>query len=122
MRVSTLQYHKRNVNSINTANTNLLKQHEQLSTGKKILSPSDDPVTSSRIKLLEDRASRAERYNKNAVFADNALLADDTNMKTVTDIISTLNELQIRSGNGIYGKQDRETMGLEAQQLLNELV
>ncbi len=122
MRVSTMQYHKRNITSINNANTELLKQHDQLSTGKKVQRPSDDPVASSRIKLLEDRAARSERYNKNAVFADNALLGDDTNMKIITDIVSTLNELQIRSGNGIYSKQDRETFGLEAQQLLDQLV
>ena len=44
MRISTSQIYDQNIRSIMNNQEDLVKTQEQLATGKRIITPSDDPV------------------------------------------------------------------------------
>ena len=51
MRVSTHQTYQRGVKPITDHQSNLAKVQEQISSGRKILKPADDPTNSARLML-----------------------------------------------------------------------
>ena len=100
----------------------MLQEQMKIASGKRIESPSDDPVGAARIALLENRISRTERYESNAEFAANVLTTHEATMKTFSDIGIRLRELQVRGGNLTLEREGRKALADEATQLLNQMV
>ena len=65
MRVATSTAYSQGVTSINTQNYNLNKTMLQLSTGKRIVVPSDDPAGASRVIGLNQAKARTEQFQDN---------------------------------------------------------
>lgn len=121
MRISTQQFYKQNTQSMTYAQGKMLESQVNITTGKKIHKPSDDPVASARIALLENRLERTERFSKNAAFANDTLTIQDSNMKVAGDIVLRLKELQIRAG-GVIDAAGKQAIASEAQQMLEQFV
>ncbi|MGI9276742.1 MAG: flagellar hook-associated protein FlgL [Endozoicomonas sp.] len=75
--------------SSTTASMN--KSLMQLSTGKRILSPSDDVLASNQILGLNDQLAMLETYEKNIGSAQNSLSMAET---VVTDMVNVLNRVR----------------------------
>ena len=73
MRISTTQAFTGGVNSIQDIYAELLRTQEQISTGKEVLSPSDDPVAATRILNLQEDNALLSRYRSNITLANNNL-------------------------------------------------
>lgn len=121
-RVSTLQYYKRNTDFINTAYQNVLAKQGQIASGKKVQTPSDDPIAAARINLLKERLDKTERYSKNADSAQDALSNHDSNVGSMMDMVARLKALQIQAGNGGYTLNDRQALAIEVRGMLDQLV
>ena len=121
-RISTQQYYKRNTDLINTAYSRLLTKQDQIASGKKVQTPSDDPVAAARINLLNERLSRTERYAKNATSALDTLSIHEGNLNTMNNIFTKLKELHIQGGNGSYSAADRQALSNEVEHMLDQMV
>jgi len=62
MRVSTSQIYNIATLGMNQAQAAVVKTQEQISTGKRVLSPADDPVAATSILQLNQELSRTEQY------------------------------------------------------------
>lgn len=122
MRVSTLQIYKRNVSLMNNAQQSVLTEQQNIATGKKIHTPSDDPVASARITSLNQRLALAEKYTLNAKYASTTLAQQESNLGEMTEALTRLKEIQTRSGSDILHQTAREALALEAQEILEQLV
>ena len=65
MRVATSTAYSQGVTSMNTQNFKLNKTMLQLSTGKRIVTPSDDPAGAARVLGLNQAKSRTEQFQEN---------------------------------------------------------
>ena len=54
MRIGTLQMFRQGVTSILEQQTSLLRTQQQLSTGRRIVNPSDDPIGSAQLMGLSE--------------------------------------------------------------------
>ena len=61
MRMSTSMMYKQNMTGITGNQSLFMKAAEQLSTGKKVINPSDDPLAASRAVMLSQ--SQAEKIS-----------------------------------------------------------
>jgi flagellar hook-associated protein 3 FlgL len=122
MRISTQQFYRTNTNILNNSQQTMLQEQMKIASGKRIESPSDDPVGAARIALLENRISRTDRYESNAEFASNVLTTHEATMKTFGDIGIRLKELQVRGGDLTLNREGRKALADEASQLLNQMV
>jgi len=73
IRISSQQIFSGGISRMQDVNSNLVKTQEQISTGKKVNRPSDDPVAAARILKLNQEVKRIETYERNANLADNRI-------------------------------------------------
>ena len=65
MRISTAQLYNRSIQSVLDNQGTLSDIQTQLSSGKKLLRPSDDPVGASQLIRLTEDIDLLKQYNKN---------------------------------------------------------
>ena len=99
MRISSIQIFNIANNSMADANEALVKTQEQLSTGLRVLNPSDDPVAATKIMALETELSTIEQYQKNINIGKNNLTLEESVLDGVNNLIQRIQELAIQAGN-----------------------
>ncbi len=121
MRISTELLFSRGIDSINDINTQLQKTQLQISTGKKVLTPADDPVASSRISELNQDLNLTAKFQNNIDQVENNLKFEDSLLSGVNDVIQRVRELSINAGNGTLSKEDIGFISSEIKQRLGQL-
>lgn len=99
MRVSTLTLFNIARTAMRNGGAEIAKTQEQMAAGKRILSPSDDPVAATRILQLRDQLGRTEQYMSNITIAENNLALEETTLDGVNTVIQRLQELAVAAGN-----------------------
>ncbi|WP_323752554.1 flagellar hook-associated protein FlgL [Marinobacter sp.] len=121
VRISSQQIFSSGISRMQDINSDLLKTQQQISTGKKVNSPSDDPVAAARILKLDQDLSRIETYQRNADLADNRLQQEESALSSAIDIIQRVRELTVQAGNGSLAANDRESISSELKERLGQL-
>jgi len=121
IRISSQQIFSGGINRLQDLNSNLVNTQQQISTGKKVNKPSDDPVAAARILKLDQDLRRAETYQRNANLADNRLKQEESSLASAVDIIQRVRELTVQAGNGSLSANDRKSISAELKERLGQL-
>ncbi|GEC91895.1 MULTISPECIES: flagellar hook-associated protein FlgL [Brevibacillus] len=97
------------------------KYQEQLSSGRKIAKPSDDPVVAARGMLYRSSLMENNQYQRNATEAQSWLELSDDSMDQATDVLQRVRELLVQSGDASLADDSLIAMGEEIKQLKNQL-
>ncbi|MEA1015923.1 flagellin [Sphingosinicella sp. LY1275] len=93
----------------------------EISTGKKILAPSDDPTASATISELARRQAEEAAWMRNldtaAIFASRA----DTALASVANRVTRASELIIGARSGTLSQENRETLAAELRGIANDI-
>ncbi|MFC3115496.1 flagellar hook-associated protein FlgL [Cellvibrio fontiphilus] len=123
MRISTSQIYNIATLGISQAQTAVTKTQEQMATGKRILSPADDPVAATTILQLNQELARTEQYKKNIDIAENSLNLEETNIQTVVDLVHRIREIAVSAGNtAVFTAKDYQALAAEVDTRINELL
>lgn len=122
MRISTNQVQFRATNAMIDRQAELSKTQQQLATGRRILSPSEDPVGTTQMFPLNELISNNTQLLKNADVADSRLSLEDRTLAGVTNLLHRVNELAIQGNNDSLGAQDRANVATELREHLQTLV
>ncbi|ERS85599.1 flagellar hook-associated protein FlgL [Marinobacter sp. C1S70] len=121
IRISSQQIFFGGINRLQDINSNLVNTQQQISTGKKVNKPSDDPVAAARILKLDQELQRSETYGRNANLADNRLKQEESTLASAVDIIQRVRELTVQAGNGSLSANDRQSISAELKERLGQL-
>ncbi|MAM88120.1 flagellar hook-associated protein FlgL [Allohahella sp. A8] len=121
MRISTQQLYRNGIANLGNAQQELTKTQEQISAGKKILSPADDPVGASRVLRLNQELEQNSQFQKNVDLAQSRLELEDGVLESVTEVYQRVRELAIQSGDGILSAADRNSIAQELRSRLDQL-
>src|SRR5690606_34318177 len=99
MRISTSQIYTIASLGMGKAQAAVAKTEEQMASGKRVLSPADDPVAATNILKLNQELARTEQYKKNIDIADNSLSLEESTLKTVVELMQRIGELAVKAGN-----------------------
>lgn len=99
MRISSQQIFNIANNSMADANEAMLKTQRQLSTGQRVLEPSDDPVASTKILSINQELASIDQYRNNINIAKNDLVVEEAVLDGVLNIIQRVQELSVQAGN-----------------------
>ncbi|AHI27999.1 flagellar hook-associated protein FlgL [Marinobacter similis] len=121
IRISSQQIFSGGINRLQDLNSNLNSTQQQISTGKRVNQPSDDPVAAARILKLDQELSRVETYQRNVNLADNRLNQEESALESATDIIQRVRELTVQAGNGSLSANDRRSISSELKERLGQL-
>lgn len=122
MRISTNTMYQSGITRIGNLQSEQAKLSEQISTGRRISSPSDDPVASAH--ALEISTAK----NANAKFADTRQTAQlklntlESNLTSVTNLLVSAQSSLVGAGNATLSDTERSFIASELKGSLEELI
>ena len=122
MRVSTLQSFNKGLNSILDNQSQVNKTQQQVSTGRRVLTPADDPIAATKILQLQQDQALREQFGKNMTGAEGRLALEETQLAGITDNLTRLKELTIKAGDGSMTITDRQAIAAEVREILGGTV
>ncbi|WP_297517646.1 flagellar hook-associated protein FlgL [uncultured Clostridium sp.] len=121
MRVTNRMMSSSFLNDMNRNLNNMQKVQGQLTTGKLVNKPSDNPFVVARSMQLYSDISANEQYNTNIKDTTNWLDATDTALGQVTDTLQRVRELMVTAGNAAYGTDEKNAIKDEINQRIEEV-
>ncbi|MGE0372688.1 MAG: flagellar hook-associated protein FlgL [Gammaproteobacteria bacterium] len=122
MRVSTNQINLIAMNSILDQQTRVARTQEQLSTGKRILSPSDDPSGTSALIGYRQSLDTITQYQENITAARQRLQREESALGSVGNVLDRIRELALQANNSALSAEDRRYIAVEVRQNLDEIM
>lgn len=121
MRVSTSLINHNNTSSILKKQTELFYTSQQLGTGKRVLTPSDDPVASTLAFNAKNKLANINQYSKNIDYAEKSLRTSEATLDSIHNRLSRARQLMIQAGNDAIGDAGRKTIGIEMREITDQL-
>jgi flagellar hook-associated protein 3 FlgL len=122
MRVSTSMVFDAGVRKVNEQTGSLLKLQQQISTGRRIVNPSDDPVAAARVLELTQSSDVVAQFSRNRDGAESALSLQETQLEGVGSLITRVRELAIQVGNGTLTRENRSAVTAELRARFEEML
>ncbi len=110
------------INNIQVSTGKLDKLNQQLSSGKKISIPSDDPTGTIKAMGYRSNLKEIDQYIRNIDGAKATLDSTDVALNQVTNIMQRVRELGVEAANDTYETNARDAIGDEITQLLDQVV
>jgi len=93
----------------------------QLTTGKRIHNPSDDPIIASRALRFRTNVSEVEQFQRNAGQAQSWMEVTEASMGNMQSIKNTINTRLIQAPNGPFTIGQRQTISAEINMFFQQL-
>lgn len=121
MRVSTAQIFDTGLFGIQRNQISLLKVQNQLSTGRRVLAPEDDPVAASQALEVTQAKDVNARYQDNQGAAKTQLNQVETTLTSVIDQLQNIADRAVQAGNGSLSTEQRGMIAQELKSRLSDL-
>lgn len=121
IRISSQQVFSGGINRLQDLNSSLNQTQEQISTGRRVNRPSDDPVAAARILKLDQELQRISTYQRNTELAENRLDQEENALSRSVDVVQRVRELTVQAGNGTLSVNDRKSISAELKERLVQL-
>ena len=122
MRISTAQLYNAGVSGIDAQQSALSQTQQQVASGRRIQTPSDDPIAASQALTLSQAKDRITQYGDNISAAKDALSLNDSVLSQVTNVLQSLRTLVVQAGNPSLNDTDRASLATDAAGQLQTLI
>lgn len=122
MRISTSQIYESNIGNISRQQSDLLKLQNQLSTGKRVVTPSDDPVAAARALEVSQAAGQVKLHKDAQGTADDTLTSLDSRLGGVGELFAYVRERAIQAGSATLNQADRNAIAQDMQAQFDSLM
>jgi flagellar hook-associated protein 3 FlgL len=110
------------INTINRQTAALLHLQQQVANGRRILTPSDDPVAAARALEVTQSRDVVAQFSVNHSNASSSLGLEEAQLSSSTDIIGRVRELAVQAGNTSLSDSDRQAIAFEMRARFNEMI
>ena len=121
-RISTLQIYRAGTAHILERQADLARAQEELSTGRRLLSPADDPAGAVRVLDIQEDLREVDQFQRNGVLAKGQLSLQDRTLSNITRVLRRVRELTVQANNATQGPEQHAAIARELDSRLNELV
>lgn len=122
MRISTQTLFETGSARISDLQSGLVRTQQQISTGRRVLVPSDDPAGSARALDVTQSQSLNTQYGLNRQYAKESLGAVESTLSAVTSLLQDVKTTVIAAGNPVFTDVERGFMATELQGRFDELI
>lgn len=109
-------------NNISRASERMGAIHSQLSTGKRVNVPSDDPPAAATALALRASMAENEQYLRNIESAQTWLNATEVCLQDLEDTLVQAKTLAVRAANGTWDQEQLQSMARQAEALLQQAI
>ncbi|MFT3057138.1 flagellar hook-associated protein FlgL [Enterobacter sp. 03-F-07-AD-ECC] len=122
MRISTQMMYDQNMRGITDSQSKWLSYGEQMSTGKRVNRPSDDPIAASQAVVLSQSQSQNSQFALARTFATQKVSLEDNVLSQVNAAITSAKEKLVNAGNGTLSDDDRLSLASDLQGIRDQLM
>lgn len=122
MRMSTVTIQHQQRSDILDNQSKLMRIQQQLSSGKRVSAPSDDPLAASQAVLLSQSMAEKEQYVLARTFAQQNMAMEETVLRSSADTIKDIKAVLVNASNGTLSDDDRESLALQLDGLREQLL
>lgn len=122
MRISTNTIYETGTNLMLQQQETLIKTQQQLSTGRRILTPSDDPISAAQVLSITQAESLNKQYSVNRTSANSSLGLEENVLRKVTSLLQDIHSSTVYAGNASLTDTDRKILATELRSQLESLV
>ena len=122
MRVSTSGMFLKGQSAMQRLQAALDFTQRQISSGRRILTPSDDPIAASRSLEIRESIGRLEQFDRNAAIAQNRLSQEESVLGSVNNALQRVRELSLQANNATQSNETRKLIAVEMREVLDQLV
>ena len=116
MRISTQMMYQQNMRGITNSQAEWMKFGEQMSTGKRVINPSDDPIAASQAVVLSQAQAQNSQYTLARSFATQKVSLEENVLSQVTT------EKIVYAANGTLSDDDRASLATDLQGIRDQLM
>jgi flagellar hook-associated protein 3 FlgL len=122
LRVSTYMMFQNGEQAISNAQSQLMQTELQLSTGKQINSPSDNPIGAANVASLGTTVSQLNQYQSNQNEAELQLNQADSTLSSLVNLVQDAQQRLIQAGDASYSDSQRAALAQGLQGDLSQMV
>lgn len=122
LRISTGSIYDLGTSAILDRTRDLVRTQQQLSTGRRVLAPSDDPIAATRILETRQAQEITRQYRENGASAQSNLALYEAALADLTELIHGVKTLAINAGDGALADGDLQGIRVEIEQRYRELI
>ena len=120
-RVSTANMYDSSVRNLSTRQKTLVDLQENLTSGKRVVRPSDDPVAAAQAERALTRLSRIQTEQRALEVQRNAITQAETTLGDAIGLVQEMRQLMVGAGGGALKNEDRKTYANQIQSLQEQL-
>jgi flagellar hook-associated protein 3 FlgL len=98
----------------------LSQAQSQVSSGKRVEKPSDDPLAAGRATRLQADLDATDAFSTNVGESKSWLDASDTALSSLTSVVQRVRELTVQAANGATSDAGRQSIKTQVDQLIEE--
>ncbi len=121
MRVTTAHSYDTTIAQLNKRQADLIEQQERISTGKRVIRASDDPVAAALAETVQNRLSRVQTDQRSIEASRTSMQQTESALAEAGDLILKVRDLMIAGGNPTYGGNDRTALANQLKGLREQL-
>ena len=121
MRITNQMMSKSFLRDLGRNQNHMKKINDQLTSGKEIRRPSDNPFKVARSMQLSRDIGANSQYNENIKDTTNWLDTTDTALEQLGNSFQRFRELMISAGNAAYGSDEKKAIKDEMNEKVNEI-
>ena len=122
MRISTAYFYDRATNQVVQAQQRITESQAQLSTGKKLINPSDEPDRALLIDRFRTSIARQDALKTNLNTQDRRLSSQETAINSSVELMLRFKELTVQASNDSLAPSDRQAIAVEMVNLRAQLL
>lgn len=122
MRISSGMLFDSGVAALGKLSAQLLQTQQQLSTGRKVMTPADDPVAAVGILQANQALAMTEQYKKAHDSANSTLSFAESQLKSAGSILSEARTLVVQAGNPGLSDADRKSIAAQLRSDFEQLL
>ena len=121
-RISTFMITQRSIDAMLRQQGKVSDTQQQISTGRRVLTPSDDPASAARVLNLNGALGTVQQYLNNADRAQSRLETEEGVLVGVGNALQRANELAIQGNNAPLSVTDKQAVAAEVRQLQAQIL
>ncbi len=121
-RISNHMMYGQSSKRLSTLQAQLSKTIEHVSSGKRILTPSDDPVAAARALDLKQGQSMNTQFASNRGNAEDSLTLQESTLNSFGTRLQDIQTLIVYAGDGVHGEEQLRVIAEEIRSIRDEMV
>jgi flagellar hook-associated protein 3 FlgL len=113
MRISTSTLFEAGAAKISDLQSTLVRTQQQISSGRRLLTPSDDPVAAARALEVTQSQSANAQYGVNRASVKGSLEQEESVLQSATDLLQDIKTMTVNAGDPSLDNSQRSFMATE---------